>query len=107
MAISFGEKKPIATPGDVATNWPDTRNIDRERTFGAPTGHVIDGDLAIFVERSRDDANGRFDAVPAGFNATHVRQSCDKANGTVTAHSEITDVVEINHSSDARRIGGF
>ena len=43
----------------------------------------------------------------AGSNALHVGKSCDQADGSVTAHPQIPDVVKKNHARDARGIDGL
>jgi hypothetical protein len=43
----------------------------------------------------------------AGMNAAHMGQSGYKANGSMTAHAEITHVVEENDPGGTGRIGRF
>ena len=77
VSVLFGEEKPVATPGNIAPNWPHARNINNEGFFRAPTRNVLDGDFAVFVERGSDEADGCFNAMLARSNAAQVGESGD------------------------------
>ena len=59
------------------------------------------------MERGGDDPDWRLDAMFSGFDAAQVEESCDKANRSMAAHAEVTDVIEKNDSGSARRIEGL
>lgn len=107
VTVSFGEKKPISTPGDITADRSGTRNFDGERAFGPPAWDVCHRHLAVFVQGGSDNTNGRLDAVPAGMNAAHVGESGNEPNGSMAAHAEVTDVIEEDDTCDAGRIGRF
>lgn len=107
MSVSFGEEEPVAAPGDVAADGAGAGNFNDEGTFGAPTGYIGDGDFTVFVQGGSNDANGSFNAVLAGTDAAHVRESSNEANGTVAAHAQVTYVVEEDDAGNAGTIGRF
>src|ERR1043165_2777028 len=64
--------------------------------------HVGDLDFAVVVKVRNHDADGRLDAMCAGFNAVEVGQRSDHADRPVAAHPEIRDVVEKQHTGYTR-----
>jgi hypothetical protein len=107
VSVLFGEEKPVATPRDITPNGTHAGNLSNKGFFRAPTRNVDDGDFAIFMKGRRDDANRCLDAMLARTNAAHVSESRDQPNGSVTAHAQITDVVEENDAGDTGGIGWF
>src|SRR5579859_399270 len=107
LAMVFDEEEPIPTPGDVAFDLTKTRHIDAEALFLAPTGNIVEGHLAVFVERSGDDPNGRLDPVRPGPDAPQVGEGGQQTDGSMAAHAQVADVVEKDDPRDARGVLGF
>src|SRR5438445_4123891 len=59
------------------------------------------------MERGSDDADGGFNAVITGVDAAKVRESSDKPDGSVAAHSQIADIIEKDNASSTGTIGRF
>src|SRR5262249_46170391 len=70
-------------------------------------GHIGDGDLARVVECRRDRSNRRVDPMVARSDLSEVLQRDDQADSSVHAHSQVTDIVEVDYAGDAPGIRGL
>src|SRR5215469_12847993 len=103
----FHEKKPVAAPGHVAAHLAESRNIDRDFPSLAVARNIAHGYFPGLVESCGDDSNRRFYLVFSRLNAAHVRKRNHQADGAVTAHTEIADVIKEDDSCRGRPINGF
>src|SRR5271168_347507 len=88
------EEKPIPAPGHVAAHFAVSRYVDCNVGSAAITCDIVDRDLAAFVQNCADCSHRGFYFVFARFYAVHVCQSCHQADGAVTAHAEVADVIK-------------
>ena len=107
VAVLPDEVKPIAAPRHITRHLADTGNINGEILLSTPARDVGDRNFSAGVQRRCDDPDRSFDLVLSGFEAVQVGESDHKANRAMTAHSEITDVVEEDHSADAGLVHRF
>ena len=98
------EKKPVASPRDVAGNWPVARDVDRDLCSSSITRNVCDFDLSFIIEMCDDDANRRLDAMCSGTDAIQKREGGDDADRPMAAHSQITHAIEKDDAGYARLI---
>src|SRR5207248_6666440 len=66
--------------------------------------NVANSTCARIVQFGSYRANRSFDADRAGANTVKMSERCDKAYGAMTAHPEISDVVEEDNPGVTRRI---
>jgi hypothetical protein len=104
--VIFDEKEPIATPGNVAGHWPKSRHVDGHISSQPVTRNICDLDCSILFEGCNDNADGRFDAMPTWSNAIEIGERGDDADRSVTAHPEVTDIVEKDDARGAGTIEG-
>ncbi|MFT5130465.1 MAG: UDP-glucose 4-epimerase, partial [Rhodothermales bacterium] len=93
------QEEPVAAPGDVAMHVAESGHIDRHSCSAAIAAHVTDGHASVWKECSGNIANGCFELMFAGADASEMGQCGDDADGAMSAHAEIADVVE---KDDAR-----
>ena len=101
QAVLLGEKEPVAAPGHVARDLPAARQFDDRLLRLAIGGNVRDRHRAILMQRHRDHAHRRFDAMLPRLDAPQMRQGHDQADGPVPAHAQEGDVVEEDDPRDA------
>src|SRR5437899_2794665 len=106
-ARSFNKKKPVSSPGNIATHLAESRHFDGYLGSAAVARDIVDGYFAVGVEDRADSSNRSFHPVFPGRNAPHVRKSSDEPNRPVTAHPEISDVVKKNYPRRTCRIDRF
>src|SRR5205814_703309 len=97
LTMIVDQKKPVATPGDVSSNFTVSRNLNRYIFRKAVARHVGDGNFSAFVEQRFDYAHGRFNAMSAWPNALQIRERRYHANGAMSAHSQIGNVIKEDH----------
>jgi type I restriction enzyme M protein len=94
----------VAAPRHVPSDGADARHVDRDGLLRAPARDVCYGDVAIWMQRGRDDADRRLYLVFARLNAIQVCQRGYESDRAVAAHAEIADVVEEDGTSEASLI---
>jgi len=92
------EKEPVAGPGDVSFELSVTGDIYGNGGSKTIAWDICDGDAAIFVEVSRNGAYWRLDAMFSRGDSAHVCEGCYETDGSVAAHSEVSDIVEEDDS---------
>src|SRR5206468_3480380 len=65
---------------------------------------VVDRDLSILVQNRRHHSYRRFNPVLPMLNAVHVCECSDEADGPMSAHPQVADVIE---EEDASRTAGI
>jgi hypothetical protein len=65
----------------------------------------VNGDCAIRVQFSRDDADGCFDPMFPGFGHSCVRKRDQQPDGAMTAHSQASYIVEEDDPGRAGCVG--
>ncbi|MNT51301.1 hypothetical protein D3C72_1882620 [compost metagenome] len=105
MAIGFVNKKePISAPGDIADHVAVVRYVDPQGVVQPIGGHIAHADRSVVVQGGADGADRRFNAVFAGADAGQVRQGGNHADGAVTAHAQVTGVVEEDDAGGVGRV---
>lgn len=101
------EKEPIAAPGDIAYDAAAAGHVDLDRLCKAIARNVSYRDRSVIVKRGLDRADRCFDLVFTGRDAAHILQSLDEADRTVPAHSEVSDIIEIDDAGSRGLIYRF
>jgi len=107
LAVVLDEIEPVSSPGDIACDCAIAGDVDWDGGGGAVAGDVLYRDGAGGVEGGADDADCRFDAVGSGPDSAQMREGDDQSDGAVTAHAEVTDVIEEDDAGDAGGVDGF
>jgi len=105
--VVLDEKEPVAAPGDVSFELPVTGDVYGNGGSKTIAWDVRDGDPAIFVEMGRNSAYWGFDLMLSRADSAHVSESRDEADGSVAAHSEVSDIVEEDDSGGGCGIDWF
>ncbi|MNM97044.1 hypothetical protein D3C81_1095400 [compost metagenome] len=103
----LGDEEPVAAPGDVALDLADAGHLHFGIGNEAIALDVVDGYLAVDMQRDTHHADRCLDQVFARLNAAHMRQRPGQADGAVATHAQIADIVEEDHACTAARIGGL
>ena len=101
VRMLFDQKKPIATPGNVAGHCTESRDFDLDGSGPAVAGYVFEGHGAVFVQYDSHDANGCLYAVSPGLNPAKICERGYDADGSVPAHAQASAVVEENDARNA------
>lgn len=96
------QEKPIATPSDVARDFSETFQFDRDASSRAVAGDIENGDFVIFVKQRFNDADRSFNPVQTGLDSAEILQRNREANRAMPAHAKVTDVIKEDHSGAAR-----
>src|SRR5437660_10726893 len=67
----------------------------------------MDGNSSTCVELGTYGSHRRLDFVDSRSDAAHIGEGHDQANGSVSAHAQIADIIEEDNYGDRDRIGGF
>src|SRR5271166_5431308 len=97
----FHQVKPVAAPGDIPVDLPVTWHVDWHGNAGAKARHVFNGDFARWMQRGGDDSDGGFNAMDTGADSAEMRERGNEADGSVTAHADVSDVIEEDDASGA------
>jgi hypothetical protein len=65
---------------------------------------VTNRDLACVVQFSGNYANRCFDSNSTGANTVEMSKGCDKPDGAVATHSQVSDIIEEDNSGVGRQI---
>jgi hypothetical protein len=97
------DEEPVAAPCDIAGQRADSRYVYGYVTRVAVRCHVHDGDRTVVVQLRGHCAHGRVNVNVARTDATHVRERANHADQAMTAHPEVTHVVEEHDASSRLR----
>ena len=94
--MGFNQEEPVTSPRDIAPNRSQPRNLDANLGGLPITRNIGEGDSSIRVQRRRHRAHRGIQEMVTGFDSAQVGEGHHQANGPMTAHSEVSDVVEEN-----------
>jgi hypothetical protein len=100
----FDQKEPVPAPGHISSDKALTGNVNRNVLVKAIAFNVHHGHGVGVLEIHFHDANRCLKLMPAGFNPAHVRECHREANGCVTAHAKVLQVIEIDHRCGVIRL---
>src|SRR5580692_7967234 len=105
------QEKPVSAPGHIAADFAVfgavSGYVDRNVCRAAITCDIVDGDLAAFVQNCTHGSHGSFYLVFARGDAFHVCQGRHQADGAVTAHAQVADIVKEDDTGGAGWIEGI
>ncbi len=107
VGVVLDQKKPIATPGDVAGHRAIPGNFDVDCSSPAVAGYVFKRYRAVFVQGGSHDADWRLDAVVPGPDPAQVCERGYDTDGSMPAHAQASAIVEENDARNAVSVGGF
>ena len=98
------EKEPVAAPGNIS----DNATIFSDRYLhgrAMPIAwHIGDRYFTVWVQLCRDHPHRRLDSVRSRVQSPEISKRGHEADGPVTAHAEVSHVVEKDDSSGTRWI---
>src|SRR5580700_2331859 len=95
------EEEPVAAPGDIAGDDSDTINFNGDRFRKPIAFDILDHRLVLAYQIDGNDSDRRIEAMVAKIDATEMRKRDRGANRRMSAHAEITDIVEENQAGGA------
>ena len=101
------DKEPVSSPCHIAVQKSVARNFDGHTGNVTVCVHVCNGHRAILRERYPDITHRRFKPIFSYSDAAKIRQCGGHANGSMSAHAQVTGVIEEDHSRCRRRINGL
>ena len=107
QAVILAQKEPVASPGHVSRQAAVTVQIQGYSLCPSIAGYVFNHHFTRLLQAGGDGSRGGFQAMPAGLDATQVAQGGDNSDGAVTAHPQVADVIEEDHSGGAVRLAGL
>jgi len=88
------QEKPVATPGDVTGDSANAVNLDGDILQVTIAFNVGDGDRVGIMEQDVNDADRCLELVRARSDPVQIGKGRPEADGGVTAHAEVLQVVE-------------
>jgi hypothetical protein len=107
VALGLGQKEPVSAPGHVAAYRSKARHLDCDLCCAAIAGDIIHCHFSAVVKDGAYRAHRRFDTMLARLDAVHVGERGDQPNGAVTAHAQISHIVEEDYAGGAGRVHRF
>jgi hypothetical protein len=104
LTVFLDEKEPVATPSHVAPDLARPRHFHQRALHLAKAGHIADRHGTILMQRRRHHAHAGLDAVFARTDAPQVCQRGHQPDRSMPAHLEQPDVVEEDHTGNARLV---
>lgn len=105
--VMFDQKKPVATPGNVAGHHTESGHFDIDGSGPAVAGYVFEGHGAVFVQSDSHNAYWRFHAMRTGLDPAQIRECGYNTDGSMPAHAQASAVVEKDDARNAVRTGGL
>ena len=103
--VVFDQKKPVATPGNIAGHRTESGYFDIDGSGPTVARNVFEGHCAVFVQRDAYDAYRCFNTVSAGLDLAKIRKRSYDPDGSVPAHAQASAVVKEDDASNAIRTG--
>src|SRR6266487_3506424 len=94
LTMIIDEEKPVSTPGHVAGNRTNLRNIHGYICSQSITGHIRDRNVTFFIEAGFNRSHRSFNAMSSRFDPIQIVQRGDNADRSVPAHSQVANVIE-------------
>src|SRR5579863_7186708 len=88
------QEEPIPSPRHIASHLTVARHVDNNIRLASITFDITHGHFAGLVQGGSNNSNRGFNAMLSRLNASHVSQCNNHTNGAVTAHSQISHVIE-------------
>jgi hypothetical protein len=107
VGMLLDQKKPVATPGNVAGHCTESRDLDADGSGPAVAGYVFEGHGVIFVQCDSHDAYRCLDAVSTGLDPAKICERGYDTNGSMPAHAQAPAVVEENRARNAVGLRGL
>ena len=101
------QKKPVATPGDIAGDRAEAGNIHGNAGAKAIGRHIPKGDLVVWLQIDFDHADRGLDELLARPKPAKKSKRSGNADDAVAAHSQISGVIEEDDARCAGRIEGL
>jgi hypothetical protein len=107
VGMMFDQKKPVATPGNVAGNRTESRYFDIDGSGPAVARNVFEGYCAVCVQDDSHNAYWRFHAMRTRLDPAQIRERRYNTDGSMSAHAQTSAVVEEDDTRNAVRTGGL
>ena len=107
MRWSRTKKEPVASPGDIAADLAIVGHFDFQVRGEAIARNVVHGDFAVRVQNGAHGSDGSLDAVLAGLDAIQKGEGRDEADGAVTTHAEVSNIIKEDDAGGAGGINGI
>jgi len=101
------QEEPIAAPGDIAGDEPQTLDLDANRLQMPIALDILDGRFISAGQFDRDDSDRRLEAMGAKADTAEVGKRHRRADRGVAAHAKIADIVEEYQAGGAARVFRF
>src|SRR5262249_36731228 len=92
-SLTVHQEKPIAAPGDIARDAPQTGHFNSDPLAESITRHVFNSDPVPSVSLEPNNADRSLQPVRSGSDSPQVQQRDDQPDRPVSAHTEVGDVV--------------
>ena len=107
VGMMFDQKKPVATPGNVAGHHTESGHFDIDGGGPAVARDVFKGYCAVLVQSDSHNAYWRFHAMRTGLDPAQMRERGYNTDGSMPAHTQASTVVEENDAGGAVCTGGL
>ena len=107
VRVMFDQKKPVATPGNVAGDRTESGYFDIDGSGPAVARNVFEGYCAVCVQDDSHNAYWRFHAMRTRLDPAQIRERGYNTDGSMPAHAQASAVVEENDARNAVRTGGL
>jgi hypothetical protein len=107
VRVMFDQKKPVATPGNLAGNRTESGYFDIDGSGPAVARNVFEGYCAVCVQDDSHNAYWRFHAMRTGLDPAQIRERGYNTDGSMSAHAQASAVVEEDDARNAVRTGGL
>src|SRR5438045_2055940 len=97
------QEEPIAAPRHISANFAVAWDVHWYICLSTVTWHILNSDLAGFMERCGHCADRRLDLMRSGIDFPKIAERGDQSDSSMYAHSQIADVIEVNGASNAFR----
>src|SRR6185295_13493381 len=107
VALGLGQKEPVSAPGHVAAYRSKAGDIDCDLRRAAIAGDIIHCHFSAVVKDGAYRTHRRFDAMLARLDAVQIGKRRDHPDGAVSAHAQISHIVEEDRTGGAGRVHRF
>ena len=107
VALGIDQKKPVSTPRNVAAYLSKARDFGHDLHRAAIAPDIIHRHFPAVVKDGAYRTHRGLDAMLTRLDAVHVGERGDQSNGAVTAHAQVSHIVEEDHAGGAARVHWF
>jgi hypothetical protein len=100
------QAEPISSVSDVRVDRSKVGSDQRELFNGPVAWHIFELDSEVIEEFGLNDTRDGFKGVGTGSDSLEVAKRLDNADQAVTAHPQVSDVIEKDNSGRIFRVGG-